>query len=146
LDFKKSGGGRIRTEDLEVMRLIWEGSNTPIFAVVFRFYFSLCARALVEPLRTVGCKGCRQSEFPFVLLAHDWCKLNYASHASKQDVLQLTHATDIGYDLTTALLIESHMGVPLAPMQVHLKTEKALYNSAQKPPRQSRYGPRPRFG
>src|SRR5690606_26462347 len=80
--------------------------------------------ALVEPLRNVGREGCRDSESPFVLLAHDWCKLNYASHASKHDLLQLTHATDIGYDLTTAMLIEAHTGVPLAPMQIHLKTGK----------------------
>lgn len=91
--------------------------------------------ALVEPLRNVGREGCRQSESPFVLLAHDWCKLNYASHASKKDLLQLTHATDIGYDLATALLIEAHTGVPLAPMQVHLKTGEAIHSTARKPPK-----------
>jgi hypothetical protein len=93
--------------------------------------------ALVQPLRKVGREGCRHSESPFVLLAHDWCKLNYASHASKQDLLQLTHETDIGYDLTTALLIEAHTGVPLAPMQVHLKTGKAVHSTAQKPPKRT---------
>lgn len=93
--------------------------------------------ALVEPLRNVGREGCRQSESPFVLLAHDWCKLNYASHTSKKDLLQLTHETDIGYDLTTALLIEARTGVPLAPMQVHLKTGKAIHSTARKPPQQT---------
>lgn len=93
--------------------------------------------ALVEPLRTVGREGCRHSESPFVLLAHDWCKLNYASHASKKDLLQLTHETDVGYDLTTALLIEARTGVPLAPMQVHLKTGKAVHSTAQKPPKRT---------
>jgi hypothetical protein len=90
---------------------------------------------LAQPLRNVGREGCRQSESPFVLLAHDWCKLNYASHASKKDLLQLTHETDIGYDLTSALLIEAHTGVPLAPMQVHLKTGQAIHSTARKPPK-----------
>jgi len=72
-----------------------------------------------------------------VLLAHDWCKLNYASHTSKKDLLQLTHESDIGYDLTTALLIEAHTGVTLAPMQVHLKTGKAMHSTARKPPKRT---------
>lgn len=90
---------------------------------------------LVEPLREVGREGCRRSESSFVLLAHDWCKLNYASHTSKKDLLQLTHETDVGYDLTTALLIEAHTGIALAPMQVHLKTGKAVHSTAKKKPK-----------
>ena len=94
-------------------------------------------QALVRPLRAVGRDGCRESESPFVLLAHDWCKLNYASHAAKKDLLQLTHETDIGYDLTTALLIEAQTGVTLAPMQVHLKTGKAIHSTAAQPPKRT---------
>lgn len=94
-------------------------------------------QTLVEPLRKVGRDGCRQSESPFVLLAHDWCKLNYASHASKKDLLQLTHETDVGYDLSTALLIEAHTGVTLAPVQVHLKTGKKVHSTAKRPPKLS---------
>lgn len=94
-------------------------------------------QALVEPLRKVGRDGCSQSESNFVLLAHDWCKLDYKSHASKKDLLQLTHDTDIGYDLTAALLIEAHTGVALAPMQIHLKTGKGIHSTAKKPPKQT---------
>ena len=94
-------------------------------------------QALVEPLRKVGRDGCKESDSPFVLLAHDWCKVNYASHASRKDLLQLTHETDIGYDLTASLLIEAHTGVPLAPMQIHLKTGKGVHSTAKKPPKQS---------
>ena len=94
-------------------------------------------QVLAEPLRQVGRDGCSQSESPFVLLAHDWCKVNYASHASRKDLLQLTHATDIGYDLTAGLLIEAYTGVPLAPMQIHLKTGKGIHSTAKKPPKPS---------
>jgi hypothetical protein len=92
-------------------------------------------QVLVEPLRKVGREGCCHSKSRFVLLAHDWCKLNYASHASKKDLLQLTHESDVGYDLTTALLIEAYAGIALAPMQLHLKTGKKVHSTAKKPPK-----------
>lgn len=72
-----------------------------------------------------------------MLLAYDWCMLNYTSHASKKDLLQLTHENDIGYDLTTALLIEAHTGITLALMQVHVKAGKALHSTAKKPPKRT---------
>jgi hypothetical protein len=56
----------------------------------------------------------------FALLVHDWCKLSFAY--GKSDLTQLTHATDIGYELTTALLVSADDGSPLAPMEMHLKT------------------------
>ena len=94
-------------------------------------------QSLIEPLRRVGRDGCSQSESDFVLPAHDWCKLDYKSHTSKKDLLQLTDDTDIGYDRTAALLIEAHTGVPLAPMQIHLKTGKGVHSSAKTPPKQT---------
>jgi hypothetical protein len=94
-------------------------------------------QALAEPLRQLGRDGCQHSESPFVLLAHDWCKLDYSSHASKKDKLQLTHEHDIGYDLTASLLIEAKTGVALAPMQVHLKTGKAVHSTAKVPPKKN---------
>ena len=92
-------------------------------------------QVLVEPLRRVGREGCRHSKSRFVLLTHDWCKLNYASHTSKKDLLQLTHETDVGYDLTTALLVEADTGIALAPMQLHLKTGKGVHSTAKKRPK-----------
>lgn len=90
--------------------------------------------ALVEPLREAGRQQCMHSQSEFVLLVHDWSKLDYAKHESKQDKLQLTHEHDIGYDLTTALLVDAHTGSPLAPMQMHLRTADAVYSTAENPP------------
>lgn len=78
--------------------------------------------------------GCLHSESEFVLLAHDWSKLDYGGHKSKKDLAQLTHEYDIGYELTTALLIEAHTGSPLAPMQMHVRTADAVYSTAASPP------------
>ena len=90
--------------------------------------------ALAEPLREAGRQGCQQSKSGFVLLAHDWSKLDYQSHQSKQDKLQLTHEYDIGYDLTTALLIDAHAGSPIAPMQMHVRTADAVHSTSETPP------------
>jgi hypothetical protein len=84
--------------------------------------------ALVEPLRAAGREGVAESRAKFVLLAHDWCKLSYAA-GSKRDLMQLTHKTDIGYELTTSLLISADGGNPLAPMEMHLKTAKGMLST-----------------
>ena len=52
---------------------------------------------LVEPLREVGRKKAHQSDSDYVLLAHDWCKIDYKGHESKKDLRQITHEHDIGY-------------------------------------------------
>lgn len=94
-------------------------------------------QALIEPLRKLGRDGCQNSQSQFVLVAHDWCKLDYKKQVNrKKDLLQLTHETDIGYDLTTALLVEADTGITLAPMQIHLKTSETLHSTAAEPPPQ----------
>lgn len=90
--------------------------------------------ALVEPLREAGRRGCADSASEFVLLAHDWSKLDYGHHASKQDTRRLTHQDDVGYDLTSSLLIDAATGSPLAPMQLHVKTADAVYSTSENPP------------
>jgi len=90
--------------------------------------------ALVEPLREAGKLGCAESPSDFVLLAHDWSKMDYGRHEAKRDRRQLTHEHDIGYDLTTALLVDAHSGMPLAPMQMHVKTADAVYGTSENPP------------
>jgi len=85
--------------------------------------------ALVEPLRQVGRPRAEASSAKFVLLAHDWCKLSYDQAKRKRDLVQLTHATDVGYELTTALLISADDGDPLAPMEMHLKTARGVLST-----------------
>ena len=75
---------------------------------------------LIEPPREVGRGRVRELKSRFALLVHDWCKLSFTY--GKRDLTQLTHATDIGYELTTALFVSADDGSPLAPMEMHLKT------------------------
>ena len=62
---------------------------------------------LIEPPREVGRGRVRELKSRFALLVHDWCKLSFTY--GKRDLTQLTHATDIGYELTTALLVAPTM-------------------------------------
>lgn len=88
--------------------------------------------ALAEPFRTVGRDRLATTEMPFGLLIHDWSKLSFAFAASKRDLTQLTHASDIGYELTTALLVSADDGSPLAPMEIHLKTAGRVLSTRQR--------------
>lgn len=85
---------------------------------------------LSEPLREAGRIGCAQSQSDYVLLAHDWSKLKYAEHGSKSDLRQITHDNDLGYELTTSLLVDASSGAPLAPMQMMLRTGKETYSTS----------------
>lgn len=87
---------------------------------------------LVEPLREVGRSRVGQLKARFALLVHDWCKLSFTS--AKSDMTQLTHATDIGYELTTALLVSADDGSPLAPMEMHLKTADGVISTRDPTP------------
>lgn len=89
---------------------------------------------LAKPIRQAGRDAAAESASEFVLLAHDWCKIDYGKHMSKSDIRQLTHEHDLGYDLTTALLVDAHDGAPLAPMQLHVRTADSVYSTAEQPP------------
>jgi len=91
--------------------------------------------ALVEPLRAVGCERAATTQTPFLLLVHDWCKLTFGHAADKRDLVQLTHATDVGYELTTALLVSADDGSPLAPMEMHLRTAAGVLSTRDRAPR-----------
>ncbi len=113
------------------------GKSTTASQAVWRFLNNerVSLKKLIEPLRQLGREGCAGSTSSFVLLAHDWCKLGYGSQSRrKKDLLQLTHQEDIGYDLSTSLLIEADSGITLAPMQIHLKTADAVHSTAEYPP------------
>jgi hypothetical protein len=86
--------------------------------------------ALVQPLREHGRGAASRSASKFVLVAHDWSKLDFKTHTSKTDVFALTHKDDVGYDLTTSLLVDAATGAPLAPVQMHLKSATAVHSTA----------------
>jgi hypothetical protein len=87
---------------------------------------------LVEPLRDVARQRATHATSPFLLLVHDWSKLAFflaRSQRGKKDLAQLTHANDLGYELTTALLVSPDDGSPLAPMELHCLTNDGLLST-----------------
>jgi hypothetical protein len=90
--------------------------------------------ALAVPAREAGRTCFHLTSAEFGLLVHDWCKLTFKQPARKQDLVQLTHETDVGYELTTALLVSAEDGSPLAPMEMHLKTAKGVLSTRSPAP------------
>lgn len=113
------------------------GRSTSAAQAMWRFLYNdkVSLEKLIAPLRKLGRESCDNSASPFVLLVHDFCKLGYGTQAKrKKDLLQLTHKDDIGYDLTTSLLVEADTGITLAPMQIHIRTADTVYSTAEHPP------------
>mgnify|MGYP001022043036 CR=1 FL=1 len=65
----------------------------------------------------------------YVLAAHDWSRLNDNPPHRKLDRLQMTHGTDVGYELQSTVLVMDRDGVPLcAPVQ-NLRTAEGVWSS-----------------
>jgi hypothetical protein len=94
-------------------------------------------QALAEPPREIARQAVAGRAAKHVLLVHDWSKVDFGSHESKQDTLQLTHETDIGYELASVLAVSAVDGFPLAPMQMHLETAQGIYSTGVSTPVQS---------
>lgn len=88
--------------------------------------------ALVAPLRNFAQQ--QLNDVPYVLAVTDWSKIDYKRHTAKEDVVQLTHEHDIGYELTTQLLVSAECGRPIAPIQMHLKTADGYHSTAETAP------------
>jgi len=84
---------------------------------------------LVKPLREVGRQACNESASPYVLLVHDWSKLDYDGHKSKKDLTQISQKLDRGYELTGALLVDGHDGQPLAPMGISVLSADGMHTT-----------------
>lgn len=94
---------------------------------------------LVQPLREVARERVALQQAPFVLLVHDWSKLCFNHPNIQQDVVQLTHETDIGYDLSCALVVSADDGVPIAPGEMHLRTAEGMLSTRTPAPEESHH-------
>lgn len=109
----------------------------PAFAAVqgaWRFHNNehVTLHALMEPLRGAGRDRLQTTTAGFALLVHDWSQLTYAL-GGKTDRTPLTHAKDVGYELTTALSVGADDGSPRAPMEVHCRTGDGFLSTRPTP-------------
>lgn len=89
--------------------------------------------ALAEPPREVARQVVNADAYAsgYVLLVHDWSKLTFKTHTSKEDQVAVSHSEDVGYELTTSLLVDAERGCPLAPMEMQLWAADGLHTTRQ---------------
>ena len=76
--------------------------------------------ALIEPAQEAVRDALASSSAAVALVVHDWCMLNYRT--GNADRLRRSHATDLGYELGSALILDAATGQPLGPMELRLRT------------------------
>lgn len=98
----------------------------------WRFYQneSISLSKLQEPLTAAAHEGILAHCSLHALCVHDWSHLNY-NHINKPDTYAITHATDIGYDLQTSLILSDQNGQPLAPVAQRLVSGEGSYATYQ---------------
>ena len=94
----------------------------------WRFYRneSVSLSVLQEPLTAAAHEGIAKHCSQYALCVHDWSHLSY-KHINKTDTYAITHATDIGYDLQTSLIVSDQNGQPLAPVAQRLVSADGSY-------------------
>lgn len=113
-----------------------ESSSFAATQAAWRFFNNerITLPGLVEPLRQAAREQAARVQSPFLMLVHDWSKVA-CLHADQQDLVRLTHRHDVGYDLTTALLVSPDDGSPLAPMEIHLRTSHGVHSTRDPAPK-----------
>lgn len=86
---------------------------------------------LSGPLVAACHEAVEQCEGDYALCIHDWSRINYGGHTSKKDRLQMTHATDIGYELQSSLLVDAQDGLPLSVAAQNLVSAEGVWQSRQ---------------
>jgi hypothetical protein len=88
-------------------------------------------QALITPVLAAARSSVQETCEDYVLVAHDWSRLNYHRHDSKRDRLQMTHASDVGYELQSSLLIGERDGAPLGAVAQNLVTAQGVWSTYQ---------------
>jgi hypothetical protein len=85
--------------------------------------------ALIEPAQDAIRSAVAASAGPVALVVHDWCMFGFRTHRSKKDRVQRSHASDLGYELGTALIVDTAAGRPLGPMELRLRTADGMMST-----------------
>ena len=97
----------------------------------WRFYANprVTLPQLAQPLIEAARAAVGQDNRHYALVVHDWSQLLFKAHASKRDRAVLSTATDLGYELLTALVLSDRDGAPIAPVCQQLRAARGVYNS-----------------
>jgi len=86
---------------------------------------------LTGPLLALAHAAVEESCDAYVLSVHDGSRINDRTHDSKKDRKQLTHATDVGYELQSSLLVSDRDGAPLVAPAQNWVTAEGVWQSRQ---------------
>lgn len=65
----------------------------------------------------------------FLLMMHDWSRLNYYKHTGKEDRIQLSHHLDVGYDMQSSLAVSDRSGQAIGCAAVNLACNKGTIST-----------------
>lgn len=88
-------------------------------------------QALITPVLAAARVSVQEVCEDYALVAHDWSRLNYNRHDSKGDRVQMTHATDVGYELQSSLLMGDRGGDPVGAVAQNLVTAQGVWSTYQ---------------
>ncbi|WP_340613341.1 hypothetical protein [Xenorhabdus thailandensis] len=71
---------------------------------------------LNQLLITLAQQGIASRPHCCALVVHDWSRLQFFSHRGKRHRLQMTHATDVGYERQSRLRVDAASGLPVVPL------------------------------
>jgi hypothetical protein len=97
----------------------------------WRFYANprVTLPQLAQPLIEVARAAVEQDNRHYALVVHDWSQLLFKAHQSKRDRAVLSSATDLGYELLTALVLSDRDGAPIAPVCQQVRSARGVYSS-----------------
>ena len=97
----------------------------------WRFYANprVTLPQLAQPLIEAARAAVEQDNQHYALVVHDWSQLLFKAHHSKRDRAVLSSATDLGYELLTALVLSDRDGAPIAPVCQQLRAAQGVYSS-----------------
>jgi hypothetical protein len=97
----------------------------------WRFYANprVTRPQLAQPLIEAARAAVAQDNRHYALVVHDWSQLLFKAHQSKRDRAVLSSATDLGYELLTALVLSDRDGAPIAPVCQQLRAANGVYSS-----------------
>jgi hypothetical protein len=86
-------------------------------------------QVLMEPVLAGARRAVAESCGEYTLAVHDWSRLNYRTHRSKADRVQMTHECDVGYELQSTVLLNDTQGDPLGAVVQNLHTQRGVWST-----------------
>ncbi len=92
---------------------------------------------LAEPLWAVAEQWRVLHPEAWALAVHDWSALSYPTHGRKKDRKGQGSAFSAGYDLATLLLVDGRQGDPVVPLELELRTGRAVFSTRPTRPKRN---------